>query len=361
MKKVLILVNHDIAIYNSRKELVEELLKQNYEVYISSPYGTRIDKLVEMGAKFIETSIDRRGINPLNDFKLIRHYKKIMKDIKPDVILTYTIKPNIYGGIAAKSLKIPYIANITGLGSGFSKPGPIKMISTFLYKYALKKSKYVYFQNRQNLDFFKKNKIIQDNAILLPGSGVNLEEFQFIQKDFKGERQIAFVGRLMKEKGINEYLDAVETLMKKLDNIKFHIFGMMEDDISNKIEYLISKNFINYHGLVMDMNEVYKKIDIIVLPSYHEGLSNVLLEGAASGIPLIASDIPGCREIIEDGSNGYLIQPKNRDDLIYKLEKMILNDSEKMKDFAIKGRLIVEEKFDRNTVTESYLKNIKKI
>src|SRR5690625_5206823 len=146
-KKVLFLVNHDIVIYNFRRELVERLLEENYEVYISSPYGERIDDLIDIGCHYVEATIERHGLNVFKEIKLFRYYKKIMKDIRPDVVLTYTIKPNIYGGMAAKSLRIPYIANITGLGTAVENPGLIQNLSIFLYKIAFKDIQTVFFQN----------------------------------------------------------------------------------------------------------------------------------------------------------------------------------------------------------------------
>src|SRR5699024_10867638 len=166
---VLFLVNHDIVIYNFRREIVEQLIRENYEVYISSPYGERIDDLIKMGCHYIEVSIERHGTNIFNEFKLLYYYRRIMKEIKPDVVLTFTIKPNIYGGLAASSLNIPYIANITGLGTAVEREGFLQKTSMFLYKIAFKNIKAVFFQNKENLEFFQKEKIASDKHQLLPG------------------------------------------------------------------------------------------------------------------------------------------------------------------------------------------------
>src|SRR5690625_2821449 len=168
MKKVLILVNHDVVIYNFRLEIVERLLEEGYEVHISSPYGERIDDLIALGCKYVDASIARHGTNLIEEFKLLLYYRKIMKKIKPDVVLSFTIKPNIYGGIASRMLNVPYIANITGLGTAVENEGIMQKLSVFLYKVAFKKVNCVFFQNKENKKFFSDNKIAIEKHQLIP-------------------------------------------------------------------------------------------------------------------------------------------------------------------------------------------------
>jgi len=311
MKKILILANSDIVVYNFRKELIEELIHQGYEVYISLPYGILVDKLIKLGCKFIETPIDRRGINPLKDLKLVRNYSKIIDEVKPKCVLTYTIKPNIYGGFVCKSKKIPYITTITGLGSTFNHKFLKKFVTT-LYKFSLNKSNCVFFQNESNLKIFVENNILKNVKYeLVAGSGVNIKDFNFVEYPTESNGIIFnYVGRIMRDKGIEEYLYASKKIREKYNNVIFYIWGYIEStDAKYKeiIESYEKMGYVKYGGYV---DSGFLKVHIAnshctVLPSYNEGLANVLLESASIGRPLIASNIPGCKEVIENSKNGF--------------------------------------------------------
>ena len=359
MKRVLFLVNHDIVIYNFRRELVQELLNQGHEVYISSPFGDRISLLEKLGAKFIETKIDRRGTNPLNDYKLLRTYKRIMKDIRPDVVLTYTIKPNIYGGIAAGSLKIPYIANITGLGTAVEKKSLLQKITTMLYKKAFKNVNTVFFQNQENMDYFIKQKIALGKHELIPGSGVNLEHFKLMPYPSDEIIRFVFIGRIMKEKGIEYYLEAARVLKKKYDNLEFHVCGFLEENYKDIINELVSNNTIIYHGLVDDIRLILKDMHAIIHPTYYpEGISNVLLEAAAMGRPAIATNRSGCKEVIDHGITGYLFEAKNQNQLNNQVENFINTSNEFNMIMGLKAREKIEKEFNRTTVVNQYMYKI---
>lgn len=362
MKKVLILVNHDVVIYNFRKELVERLLKDGYEVYISSPYGERIDDLVAMGCQYIEASIDRHGTSILEDLKLLSYYKKIMKDIKPEIVLSYTIKPNIYGGMACRSQNIPYIANITGLGSAVEKEGVMQKITIFLYKIAFKKINCVFFQNTENRQFFIDNKIAIGKHELIPGSGVNLNQFNVLDYPSEETIEFAFVSRIMKEKGIDQYIEAAEYITKKYPHTRFHICGFCEEAYEEELEKLQGRGIIHYHGMQRDVRVILKKTHCTIHPTYYpEGMSNVLLESAACGRPIITTDRSGCREIVDDGVNGYIVKQQNSQDLIEKIGEFLeLSYLKKMK-MGLAGRAKVESEFDRNIVVETYLNEIDNI
>lgn len=362
MKKVLILVNHDVVIYNFRKELVERLLSENYEVYISSPYGERIDELVGMGCKYIEVRISRHGKNIIEDLKLLQYYKKIIKEIKPSVVLTYTIKPNIYGGMACKSLNVPYIANITGLGSAVENGGVMQKLTILLYKIAFKNISCVFFQNEENMKFFEDNKIAIGKHRLIPGSGVNLQHFNLIDYPLDETIEFVFISRIMKEKGIDQYLEAAEYIRSKFPNIKFHICGFCEEAYEDKLKELQDKGIIEYHGMIRDIREIIKRTHCTIHPTYYpEGMSNVLLESAACGRPLITTDRSGCREIVDDGINGYIVRQKDSNDLIEKINKFIkLSYSEKI-NMGIRGREKMQKEFDRQVVVNAYIEEISNI
>ena len=357
MVKILILANNDVGLYKFRKEIIEELLKK-HEVYVSLPYGELIPKLEDLGCKFISTPISRRGTNPLTDLKLFMRYNKIIKNIKPDVVLSYTIKPNVYGGLACRMNNIPYIANITGLGTAVENGGILQSITLLLYKLSLKKAKCVFFQNKENEEFLKK-RIAFGNHRLIPGSGVNLEHYSLIEYPSDEVIHFLFIARIMKEKGIDQYLEAAEYIKKKYSKTEFHILGFCEDAYEDKLKEMDDKNIIQYHGMQSDVRKFQEFSNCTIHPSYYpEGMSNVLLESAACGRPVISTNRAGCREIIEDGVNGYLIEQQNSQDLIEKIEKFLSLDFIAKKQMGIASREKVQREFDRKIVIKAYLEEI---
>lgn len=358
--KIMILVNHDIVIYNFRRELVEKLLDSGYEVIISSPYGERIDALVEMGCKYIPVSISRHGTNIIEDFKLLKYYVSIIRKYKPDVVLTYTIKPNIYGGLACRWLNVPYIANITGLGKAVENRGIMQRFTILLYKIAFKKINCIFFQNEENMKFFIDHKISKRKHRLLPGSGVNLDHFQYMEYPSDETINFIFISRIMKEKGIDHYLEAAKAVKQKYPKSTFHIIGFCEEDYEDKLNTY--SDFVKYHGMQKDVRDFLRWTHCTIHPSYYpEGMSNVLLESAASGRPVITTDRSGCREVVDHTINGFLVEPKSTDDLVEKIEKFIhLSFSEK-KQMGLMGRKKVEKYFDRKIVVSAYIDEIKNI
>ncbi|MFJ7681461.1 glycosyltransferase family 4 protein [Peribacillus butanolivorans] len=365
MKKVLILANNSIGLYNFRIELIKELIKQQYEVYFSLPEQVddeKVQLIIKAGAKHIQTHINRRGINPFEDWKLIKEYKKIITEVNPDLLLTYTIKPNIYGTYAANTINVPVIMNITGIGTSLTN-SKLKKIVINLYKYACKKAKYVFFQNKSNYTLFISKKIVShDKTVILPGSGVNTNKFIPVTKTKEDEKiRFLFIGRLMKEKGIEEFLDAANALLNRYENIEFQILGPFEEEKYKEIMLKNKNKQIRYLGTSNDVRTEIREVDCIVNPSYHEGMSNVLLEAAAMGKPLIASDIPGCKEIVEDGLNGYLFEVKLTSSLEERLIKFIELEIEEKEIMGKRSRSKVEAEFDRSIVIDEYMKIINNI
>lgn len=362
MKKVLILVNHDVVIYNFRLEIVQRLLEDGYEVYISSPYGERIDDLISLGCKYVEANISRHGTNIFEEMKLFSYYRKIMKEIKPDVVLTFTIKPNVYGGLAARLNGIPYIANITGLGTAVENKGLLQKISIMLYKIALKKVNCVFFQNEENQQFFIDKKIAINKHKLIPGSGVNLEYFHLMEYPSDETIEFVFISRIMREKGIDHYLEAAEYIRKKYPFTRFHICGFCEEAYEDKLKTFQDKGIIIYHGMLRDVREVIRKTHCTIHPTFYpEGMSNVLLESAACGRPLITTNRSGCREIVDHDLNGYLVESQNIQDLIEKIEEFIKLDYKKKVKMGLAGRKKIESEFDRKIVVDAYIEELQKL
>lgn len=361
-KRVLILVNHDVVVYNFRKELVEQLIHEGNEVYLSSPYGERIDLLRKMGSFYIKTEINRHGANVIEDLKLLFHYISIIRKLKPDIILTYTIKPNIYGGMAARICNVPYVVNITGLGTALEHKGILQFITVNLYKIALKKVGVIFFQNEENRLFFEKRRIAQKKYELLPGSGVNLEDF--VPLPYPSDKEIHFVmiARIMKEKGIEEYLSAAIYLRKRYPNTFFHICGFCEEKYIDRLNQMQEENLIIYHGMVKDIRNVLKITHCTIHPSYYpEGLSNALLESSACARPVITTDRSGCREVVDDGQNGYMVPCRDVKKLIAAIERFISLSYEEKRQMGLRGRKKTEHLFDRRLVVEKYMEAINQL
>ncbi len=357
---VLILVNHEVVIYNFRLELVERLLNDGYEVHISCPYGERIEELRSLGAICHDITIDRHGMDPIDELRILREYQKLIQIIRPAVILTYTVKPNIYGGIVARRSRIPFIANITGLGTTVNNGGIKEAIVLRLYKFGLRRAQKVFFQNRENRDFMIKNNLVTIPYDVLPGSGVNLEHYCF--EPYPGDdANIIFttVGRIMKDKGTDELLEAARVIIKKHPNIMFRLIGFFDDDYEEKIRRAEKEGIIEYIGQQKDIHSWIAKSHAIIHPSYHEGMSNVLLEAAATGRPVLASDIPGCRETFDDKS-GIGFKPHDSKDLINAIESFLALTHEQKSEMGRAGREKMEKEFNRQIVVEKYMKEISK-
>lgn len=364
MKKILILSNHPDYTYNLRKEIIYELLNHGYQVYVSSPDGGKMRLLEDDGVIFVQNNIVRHNVNPFKEIKLIFEFNKIIKEIKPDLVLTYTLKPNLYGNLVCRIRKIPCISNITGLGNSFRKNAILGKFIKILYRFAFKYTDFIFFQN--NANYYELNSIttISENYKVIPGSGVNLKEFIPRQLTYKDSDEIVFLflGRLMKEKGIIELLESIEILSNKYSNIKFNLIGFYEDDYIKNIvtESLSNKNII-YQEHTNDVKPYITLSDAVILPSYHEGMSNALLEGAAMGRPLLASNIPGCKEIIDDGVNGFLFEPRSSDAIVEAVEKFMALSFEERQQMGRKSREKVEREFDRQIVVDAYMEEIERL
>lgn len=371
-KKVLFLVNHDVVIYNFRLELVERLIADGHEVHISSPYGERIDDLVKLGAKYHEIKIARHGTNPVTDGVLIWNYIKLLKQVKPDIVFSYTIKPNIYGGIACRLMNVPQVANVTGLGTAVENPGLTQRITLALYRFAFKKIQRIFFQNTENRQFFIDHKLFTDKHGLLPGSGVNLERFAPLPyPDETDGIHFVFVSRIMREKGIEQYLDAANhfaslchpreggDLPARVSKVVFHICGFCESEYQGKLEEYAKNGTVVYHGMVRDVREILKNVHCTIHPSFYpEGISNVLLESCACARPIITTDRSGCREVVDDGENGFVVKQRDSEDLVQKIENFLALSHEQKIQMGLAGRAKMEKEFDRQVVVDAYLKEM---
>lgn len=348
MRKILILVNDVTTIMQFRTELIRALVTAGNEVLVSVPKSERNNEIEELGAKVIETNASRHGKNPLEDFFLYLNYRKLLKEHKPDFVFTYTVKPNAYGGLACGQLRVPYAANVTGLGV-IEDEGLLQKIMLMLYKLGCRKAKCVFFQNKSNLEFFRQRNVVTDNVQLLPGSGVNIEKFSYIEYPQDEKINIVFVGRIIRDKGVFELAEVAKQYLNK--DVQFTVVGDVEYGSENPFTGLSNVNCVGFHK---DVRPYLKDAHAVILPSYHEGMANVLLEGASSGRPIIASRIPGCEETFDEGVTGFGFQVKDVDSIKSAVDKFLALSHEQKCEMGKKGRAKMENQFNRNIVIEKY-------
>lgn len=357
--QILILANHSGGLYDFRKDLIAEL-KKHATVTAAVPRNDRWEELNNLADKVIELPIDRRGMNPLHDSKLFRQYRAMLKEVRPDLVLTYTIKPNIYGGLACRMAHIPYAVNITGLGSAIENGGWLKKFVLALYKPALRDAKVVFFENAGNRDTLVKTGVVpNERDVVLNGAGVNLEDYPYQPYPQDGPVRFLFVGRVMHEKGVDELFAAAKRMKQKYgDDAEFHIVGSFEEAYKPVMDELEQSGVVKYHGYQSDMKPYYAMASCVVLPSYHEGMSNVLLEAAASGRPLITSNIPGCREAVEDGVSGYLCPTKDADALFDMMQRFAALPRDCCTEMGLRGRQCMEEQFSKTAVVAKTIEEL---
>jgi glycosyltransferase involved in cell wall biosynthesis len=359
--KVAIVLNTSWNIYNFRMNFVKALLEKGYEVHTIAPLDSFTHFLTEAGCKHHAVRMDSRGVNPIKDFALIIELWSIYRAIRPDIILHYTIKPNVYGSLAASVLGIPTVNNVCGLGTVFLKKNLLSAIALLLYKWAFRYPKKVFFQNPDDRDLFVSKRLIAESSTdLLPGSGIDLK--RFVPAAYSRNKKFTFllISRLITDKGILEYVEAVKKLKAQGLDAHFQILGakdpMHQRGISLKvIDHWIDTNTIEYLGTTRDVQPYIKSADCIVLPSYREGTPHTLLEAASCAKPIIATDVPGCHQVVQDNFNGFLCRMKDADDLAAKMGRMAGMDDTSLKQFGENGRKKMEQEFDEEFVINKYL------
>lgn len=358
-KRIVILANQSGGLYDFRKDLMIAL-QEKAEVYAVVPHNDRWDELQALADRVIELPIDRRGMNPARDAKLLGQYRAILKRLRPDLVLTYTIKPNIYGGLACRALHIPYAVNITGLGSAIENGGWLKRFVLTLYKPVLAGAKVVFFENAGNRDTLAATGVVpRGRDVVLHGAGVNLEDYPSQPYPQEGAVRFLFVGRVMHEKGVDELFAAARRMKQTCgDGVEFHIAGSFEEGYKPLMDELEQTGVVKYHGYQSDMKRFYAMADCVVLPSYHEGMSNVLLEAAASGRPLITSDIPGCREAVEPGVSGYLCPARDADALYAAMRRFAELPRAQRAAMGCCGRERMERQFGKTAVVAETIKHL---
>ena len=361
-KKIAIISNLSWNLYNFRLSLMYAMRDAGFEVIAIAPYDRYSQKIIDAGFEFHDIKMNAQGINPIEDLRTTYAFYKLFKKISPDVLCQYTIKPNIYGSFVASVLKIRMINNIAGLGTLFIKENTVTKIAKVLYKVSQHKAERVFFQNRDDLDFFTAKGIVNANKCdVLPGSGVDTNRFKPQYKKESQQVRFLLIARMIWEKGIGEYVQAAREIKKTYPQAEFCLLGFLDVQnpgaiTKNEMDEWVKEGVINYLGVSDKVDEVIQSADCVVLPSYYrEGTPKTLLESGSSGKPIITTDSVGCRDVVDHGVNGYICEPRSWEDLKLKIEMFLeLTHGEKLA-MGVRSREKIKREFDEKIVIDKYL------
>lgn len=363
--KVAIVLNTSWNIYNFRMGLIQALREDGHDVHTIAPVDDFTPFLAEAGCTHHPVKMDSRGANPLKDLALTLELFGIYRKLKPDVILHFTIKPNVYGTLAAALLRIPTINNVCGLGTIFLKGGMTSRVAKWLYRASFRFANKVYFQNSDDRAIFLQEKLIAPGiADLVPGSGIDLSRFQPVE--FRRNKTFTFllVSRLITDKGILEFVEAIRQLRSEGMDARFQVLGAKDCNhkrgiAASVIDSWISANTIEYLGTTRDVRPFIENADCVVLPSYREGTPRTLLEAASLAKPIITTDVPGCHHVVEHDFNGLLCEVRNAKDLAAKMKQMANSPDERLFAFGRNGRKKMEAEFDEARVIQKYREGLR--
>ena len=367
-KTIVLSVNASWNIVNFRRPVAEALVGSGYRLVALAPEDEFSERLAALGVEFMPITIDRQGISPRRDLMLLMRYREALKQIGADLFLGYTVKPNVYGSLAAHSLGIPVINNVSGLGTAFIRKGLLPWVVTRLYRLALRRSATVFFQNRDDHDLFLRKRIVRpDQASLLPGSGIDLEHFRPRREHRRSKGPVfLYLGRLLWDKGVREYVEAARLVRARVPDARFRLLGFV--DVPNRsavaradIENWMAEGLVDYIEACDDVRPHIAAADCVVLPSYREGLPRSLLEGAAMAKPLIATDVPGCRDVIEHEVNGYLCTARDAASLASAMLRLTELGDDRRLEMGRQGRMRVEKSFSQELVVERYVEAIERV
>ena len=365
---IALLTNNDDDIYCFRKELIEEIIASGYEMLISCPYGEKFELMKHLEYRYDNPVIDRRGTNIVADAKLFIHYFTLFIKNRPSVVLTYTAKPNVYAGLAAFLLGIPVISNVTGFGSVLNEGGFKQKLIMSLFKFAFRRSACVMFQNSTNMKLAEESGMVKGEHKLIPGSGVNTERYPLQPypdggNGKEGEKVVFnYIGRILHDKGVDDYIEAAKRIKAEYPQTEFNMLGFIEPTeihYEKLLSELEENGIIKYRGSQKDIKPFVTASHATVHPStYGEGMSNVLLESASSGRPIISTDNPGCQETFIDSETGFIYHGGNVDALCEQIKKFLALPNDERKSMGKKGREYIKSNFSREIVIEAYLEKI---
>ncbi|WP_198032254.1 MULTISPECIES: glycosyltransferase family 4 protein [unclassified Mesorhizobium] len=367
--KIIISINTSWNVVNFRKGLIEGLRSHGYDIVIAAPRDEYSSLISAMGCRYVELEMDNSGMSPLRDMALLWRFWLLLRHERPLAFVGFTIKPNVFGSIAANLNGVPVINNISGLGTAFVRGGLLLRIAKALYRVALARSKMVFFQNDDDRTLFVIGNLVRkEQTGLLPGSGIDLVRFTPSSEARTGPGAIVFllVARLLWDKGVGEFIEAARLVRQKMPGVRFQLLGFL--DVENRtavsrqqVEQWVSEGLIEYLGTTDDVRPFLRAADCVVLPSYREGTPRSLLEAAAMGKPLITTDVPGCREVVDHAVNGFLCKVKDHDDLASKMIEFAMMDDASRGRMGVEGRNKVERQFSETIVIAKYMQQIEEL
>lgn len=358
---VLLTVNAAWNLWNFRVPVIAALLADGHRVTLLAPSDRAVEKLQDMGCQFVDLPMDNTGLNPLRDLGLMRRFKRHFGDLKPDVVLSFTIKNNLYGSLAASRLGIPFIPNVTGLGTAFLSGSILRSIVESLYRFAFAALPCVLFQNIDDLELFVRRRLVsRRQARLVPGSGIDLVRFSAASlRDATNAPTLLMIARLLRNKGVIEFAEASRIVRESRPDVRFLLLGEPDADSPDAVDIATVQGWqathgVEYLGRCDDVRPHIAQADCIVLPSYREGAPRTLIEAAAMARPVIATDVPGCRAVVEHGINGLLCEPKSPERLAEACLQFLALAREEQEAWGAAGRAKMEREFDQAFVVAAY-------
>lgn len=360
-RTIVLSANSEWNIANFRVGLIKALQSAGYvPLVIAPPHEAVEGRMKELAVERIGIKIERSGLNPYADLQLLRRYRTLLKRIRPAAYLSFTIKPNIYGSLAAASLDIPAIPNVSGLGTAFIRPGLLQQIVTHLYRFAFRRAPYVFFQNQEDCQLFLQGRMVKlEQARVLPGSGVDLDRFRPAALA-DGPPVFLFIGRLLRDKGVIEFVEAARRLRASFPEFRFQLLGPIDEEnrtsiLGSELRQWEKEGIIEYLGASDDVRPFIAAATAVVLPSYREGLPRSLLEAGAMARPLIATNVPGCRDVVDDGFNGYLCNAGDFRSLASTMERVAVLPQVQRRQMGAAARRKVHDRFSEEYVIRAYL------
>lgn len=368
-RKVMIALNTAWNLYNFRSGLIRGLVAEGYEVVVVAPHDEYAERLGALGCRYVPLPMDNQGTNPARDLFLLWRFVRVLQQERPDIFLGYTIKPNVYGSVAAHLCNIPVINSIAGLGVGFSKDNWLRRVVCALYRFALADSRRVFFHNADDMQLFVTEGLVKAGiAERMPGSGINLATFHPapLPTASNGPLRFLLVARMLWDKGVGEYVEAARIVRRHHPDVEFCLLGFLDVKnpaaISNEqIREWVAEGAVTYLGVTDDVRPSLASVDCVVLPSYREGVPRTLLEAAAMGRPLVTTDTVGCRDVVDDGVNGFLCRVRDAADLAEKLERIVRMSPDDRAAMGRSGRAKVEREFSERRVVMRYVETIEAI
>ena len=358
--RILFLSNHELTLLCFRTELLQKLIDAGHEVILAQPRGEFYSTFERMGCQQINIDMEQYGMNPIEEYSIIRTYETLLRRLRPDVLLCYTIKPNLYGGIAAAKLGIPYIATITGLGRAFERGKLFAALMKGLYRVALRRVNCLFLQNETQRALFSRMGVEDQRMRVVAGSGVNLKKHTREPYPAEEETRLLYAGWITRDKGVEELLTAFDRVKSAYPNLRLELLGGVRADCEALIDAHRNDPQLILDGWQEEVHPYMARCHALVHPSHHEGMANVLLEAAACGRPVLASKIPGCMETFDEGSSGFGFAAGDAEDLERTIRRFLALTREERVGMGLAGRAKMEREFDRETVVSAYMEELEK-